>query len=154
MKVNFLIEHMGSSQLAYLLIKACNHLAAAGKYSPIIFYNQISRKVIQPHFPTMQLVEAWAQSGMTISTSLDLTINLLDFPGPNKKIFYVWDLEWIRDIRYRWKVLSDIFLDKKIIIIAQNEIHANAIYNSFHRKPDYLIYNCDIKQFEEMLNNE
>lgn len=128
-------------------------LAAEGEHAPIVFYDKISRRVIQPHFPTMQIVEAWAQPGITVATSIITAIDLINFPGPKNKLFYVWDLEWLGSTRM-WSSLSEIFCNEELSLIARNQDHADVIENAFNRRPEYIMDNCGITQIKGILLNE
>jgi hypothetical protein len=123
MKVNFLVDHLGASQLNYYMIQSSNILVKDG-YAITAFYDRISRHVLRPFFPTMQLVEGWAQEGVTISTSINSTINMIDFPGPKTKLYYVYDLEWVRNPQKVFGALSNLFMHQILLrthlVVAQS----------------------------------
>ena len=154
MKINFLVDNLGASQLSYYLIKTCNQLVSDGQYQTIIFYDKMSRRNILPLFATMHLVEAWGQKGITIATSLSTATRLLNFPGPESKLFYIWDFEWIRGPLFQWDLLSDIFHHPELTLIAPSDTHAKAIFNTFNRMPEYIVDNCNAQQFKEVFINE
>jgi len=151
-KINFLVEHLGSCQLAYYLIRCGNALAHDG-YQVIAFYDKLSKCVLRPEFPTMQMVESWAQSGITIATSIPTAVDLLDFPGADIKFFYVWDLEWMRGPQRMWGPLYDLFTHEDLKLIARTNVHAQVIADAFNRQTEYIIENLDAAAMKEIFAN-
>lgn len=151
-KVNFLVENLGASQLSYCLIKSGNELVSGG-YSVVAFYDKITKHVLRPSFPTMQMVEGWAQEGMTIATSIPSAADLLDFPGPQHKLFYVWDLEWMREPQRMWGPLSDLFTHPSLKLIVRNKEYSKAVENAFNRTPEYIMDNFDVETMKEIITN-
>lgn len=152
MKVNFIVDHLGASQLGYYLIKCGNQLANDG-YAVTAFYDRMSRHVLRPFFPTMQLVEGWAQDGITVSTSINSTINMIDFPGAKTKLFYVYDLEWVRLQPKIYASLSQLFNHPSITLITRTEEYAGIIENAFNKRPKYIMENFDVDTFKGILKD-
>lgn len=150
MNVNFLVEDMGSSQLAYKLIRCANGLVADG-YPVVTFYEQMSRHILRPAFPAMQIVEAWAQPGITIATSINTAVNLIDFPGPKYKLFYIWDIEWLRGPQRIWGALYDLFNHESLQLIARTDEYATIIHNAFNRKPEFIMENFELSTMKGIL---
>ena len=151
-KVNFLVEDIGASQLSYHLVKCGNSLVTLG-YQVIVFYDKITRHVLRPSFPTMQRLEGWAQAGITIATSIPSATDILDFPGPQHKLFYVWDLEWMRAPQRVWGVMYDLFNHPDLQLIARTDEHAKAIHNAFDKTPEFVVDNFDVEGIQKVLAN-
>lgn len=153
MKVNFLVENLGASQLSYCLTKTCNELVGEG-YDIIVFFDKMHRHHIEPHFATMQLVEAWGQPGITIATSVATAVSLLDFPGPQRKLYYVWDMEWVRAPQWAYGSLADLFQHPDLSIITRNPVHDKVISGCFNITPHYIMDNFNIVKMREILQDE
>ena len=152
MKVNILVDHLGSCQLSYYLIKCVNQLVGEG-YSVIVFYDKMSRHVLRPAFPTMQMVECWAQPGITIATSMNTAINLIDFPGPQHKLYYVYDMEWMRGAQRMWGAFHDLFTHPELKLIARTPEYATIIENAFNKKPEYTMDNFNPSSMKDILTD-
>jgi hypothetical protein len=152
MKVNFLVDNLGTSQLSYHLIKCGNQLIHDG-YGVIAFYERMTRYVLRPSFPSMQIVEAWAQDGVTIATSVGTAIDVIDFPGSSRKLYYVWDMSWMRGPQRTWGSFHSLFTHPELSIIARNDEYAQIIQNAFGKKPEFIVENFHVPTMREILAN-
>lgn len=158
-KINFLTENIGANQCAFFMIQAANKLSESADFAPTIFYEELHRPCMQPCVPTMLAIEAWAQPGITIATSMSTALKLLKFPAPAKKVFYIWDLNWLRHpVEFgplgRLFSSTEIFCNREITIIARCQDHADVISNNFNRSVDYIFDNFEYKPLKEMIKHE
>ena len=155
-KINFLVEHLGNSQLAYYLILNMNKLVECRQdVDCIAFYNTLLPPCILPKFALMQMFEAWNQGGHTIATSIATARKMLNFSGQQTKLYYyVWDLEWTHGNIRKYDMYKDIFLNQNIVIIARSESHAKAIQNCFNREKVYIMDDFNEKQLIEVIESE
>lgn len=151
-KVNFIVDNFGASQLSYYLIKCGNELVNKD-CQVVAFYDTITRHTLRPLFPTMQIIEAWAQDGISIATSLQSASNLLSFPGPDHKLFYVWDLEWMRAPQRMWCHLYDIFTHDDLKLIVRTEEYSKALKNAFNKTPEYIVDNFNSEEMYKVIND-
>ncbi|SVC44680.1 uncharacterized protein METZ01_LOCUS297534, partial [marine metagenome] len=97
-----LINNIGASQLSYLVVQNLNEL---GNHRPeidaIVYYENMQKHCLPPNFAIMQIAEAWGHHGPMIATSLSTAQKLIGFPS-ERKLFYVWDLEWLRGQQQRY----------------------------------------------------
>ena len=155
MKLNFLVDNVGASQLGYCLIRNLNKLSdECADVSPIIFYADIEEPCVRPvKFPMMQLVELWNQPGPTIATSFSTAVRLLSMPRPGPRFLYVWDLEWIRMRPKVWNGLNSIMCDPDLHLIARCEDHVEAIEACFNVKVPYAIEDFNMKKILEAIED-
>lgn len=149
-KVNFLTDHLGASQSSFYLVQTANKLAE--QYDVTVFYDQLQRPCRRILVPAMMLMEAWAQPGLFISTSVSTTSRLLEFPGPHKKMFYVWDLSWLKPQEYGQ--YHHIFRHEELTIIARCQDHARVIRNNFNVGVPYVVENFDLDELTRVIENE
>jgi len=142
MKVNFLADHIGASQLAYYLVEYANHMAESGTGQVIIFYEQLHRPCRRLLAPAMMMFEAWAQQGVSIATSVPTAARLIDFPGPHRKLFYVWDMAWTINPK-RYGPLAELFRSPELTLIARCSDHASVLENNFNVEVPYVFDNFD-----------
>jgi len=161
-QLNFLVEHMGNSQLAFALTSTLNDLAdTRSDLDAIVYYNTMHRIYMTPKFAMMQMVEAWGQPGYTIATSVATARKMLSFPGTQKRLFYVWDLEWIRGEQIYYDMFAPLYQDPSIVLIARSKIHADAINNCFNtgvvkpcHKDIHIVDDFNEEQLLEVIQNE
>lgn len=142
-QLNILVSNLGASQLAYFLAK--NTYEPHKTTDVILFYEDMSPMCLRPKSAIMQMAEAWAQAGSTIATNLSTAAKLINFIGPKKKFFYVWDLEWLRGpiVNYD-KVFLPIYTHPQLQLIARSSIHAKLIANCFNREVIGIVDNANM----------
>ena len=101
----------------------------------------------------MQISEAWGHKGPVIATSFSTAYKLIGFPN-KKKIFYIWDLEWIRAKQSgikEYEKYIDVYTDSSLELIARSEPHKQAIENAFNRKVNHVVSDFNIDKILEIL---
>ncbi len=150
--LSVLLPDTGAGQLAFCAIKELNALTQTRpEIDSIIFYENKHKNCLPTNFAVMQIAEAWGQDGPIIATSLSTAHQLIKFPSA-KKIFYVWDLEWIRDGHARqYEKYSLIYQDKSLELIARSKPHKKAIENAFNRKVEHVVSDFNMSAILEIL---
>lgn len=149
------MEDFGASQISYYVTTRFNSLCEKwallkNKIDVVVFYDNLHRNCMIPQFATMQMIEAWDQKGVTVATSLNTAYKLLSFPGPIGKIYYVWDLVWMRMNPRIYSISRDVFTSPNLTLVARSLHHKRAIENAFNMEVPYVIPDCDIVQFIEV----
>ena len=138
MRAGIVVDALGVSQLAVQLTQELNKIDEMDEYHDVIlFYHEYDRIVIPPLFGMMQEQELWGFDAPVLATSLETADRILRCPGPTKRLFYVWELEWIiakHDIDYT----SQIYCNPRIELIARSQEHYNTI-KSCWREPAHII---------------
>ena len=151
MNFSVLLQNIGASQLSYSVVQQLNHL---GNIRPdidtIVFYEDMHKNCLPPNFAVMQIAEAWGQHGPTIATSLSTALKLIGFPSA-RKIFYVWDLEWLRGQQRHYKMYADIYTYPELELIARSEEHKKAIENAFNKEVKHIMPDFDTNQLLKVL---
>jgi len=146
-QLNFLVENIGASQLGYYLTTELNKIHGHKDVDSIVFYNTLHKHALQPNFAIMQMMEAWCQPGTTIATSLTTASQLLSFPGPKHRIYYVWDLPWMRIVPKTYSVAANIITQDKLTLVARSMQHALAIENAFNIAVKYIVEDFNMELF-------
>lgn len=145
-KVGVLVKHLGPSQLSYYFINNSNKLLDARPELDIIsFYENPNPPCITTKFATMQIFEAWNYDGIQIATTLSTADKLIKFPVAKRKIFYVWDLEWIRNIQKDFDKFSSIYSNPGLELVARSYEHKSLIESC---------WNVGVKKVVENFNME
>jgi hypothetical protein len=99
----------------------------------------------------MQMAEAWGMEGISIATCLSTANSLINFPVASRKLFYMYDLEWLRGNQRSYDALYNIYQNKDFDFIARSETHAKLIENCLNRKPIGIIPQLDIMSIKQCL---
>ncbi len=151
MNINFLVEHIGASQMGFYLLSCVQRICEQERHSPIIFYNQLHRPCRKVMVPALLMVEAWAQPGVSIATSMSIANSLLEWPGPQKKMFYVWDMSWLRNPKV-YGPATQLFSNPGLGIIARCEDHARIIENNFNVEVKHVCENFNTSQLVRVID--
>lgn len=152
--INVLTNDLGPSQKNYYLIRNINKIHDTVPGLNIqVFTENLSKFCLKAHFAVMNVAEAWAQNGAFIATSLSTASKLLNYPNPSRKLFYVWDLEFIRREHKHYNVHAPIYLNKSLELVCRSKEHADLVENAFNRPVKHIVNNFDIRPFIEILNN-
>lgn len=154
MNFNVLLQNVGASQLSYFVTRNLNVLGdKRPDIDPIVFYENIHKNCIPPKFAVMQIAEAWGQDGAMIATSLSTAFKLINFPAA-RRLFYVWDLEWLRhgQQRRRYEQFADVYTHPNLELIARSESHAAVIENAFNRKVEHIISDFNTDKILELIS--
>lgn len=145
MKAGVLLKDLSSSQLAFLTIGGLNKIADSSKDDAIAFVKHMARPCAPIHFACLNMCEAIVFDGLLISTDIDTATFALNINTNCKRIFYVWDLEWLRKKK---DFLSNVkvYRDERMTLVARSEEHAKLIENYCNRKVDYIIENFNIPE--------
>lgn len=148
MKLGFLVQTLGTSQLGTMLTLEANQLVE--KYPNIdvmVFYEEYDRIPIPPRFTLMQNYHAQTYTGPLISTCLQTT-QLLKELYTFRKYFYVWNLEWtLAD--FPWQLLSDSYQNDDIELIARSDYHAEIIAKLW-KKPTNILEDFDYETLKHI----
>lgn len=129
-KVGFVLNSFGPSQLAYECIKQCNLLLRERfDIAPYGFYENLGKNVVSPNFSLMNLTEAYGFDGILITTTAYQTFQTLNYPGPKKHIFYSYDLDWLHQ-----KGQAEFYLQcyRNAESWTRNQVYSDLIKNNFN----------------------
>lgn len=146
-RINIIVNNLYNSQLCYYVSKELNLIR---KNFPnidcIVFIEEPSPFTITPFFGIMNIAEVYDQPGLTIATSLSTAKRLIACWAPQHKVFYSWDLFWLRG---RQKVYEPYFhiYNGEYDVVARNTEHKTIIENNFNVKVKGIVENFNISEF-------
>tara|TARA_B100000287_G_scaffold407519_1_gene433021 strand:+ start:1350 stop:1832 length:483 start_codon:yes stop_codon:yes gene_type:complete len=152
-QIGFLVNDLTASHLAFSLIKNLNEYETTSDI--VLFFENVSSSIIKPNFPVMAMNEIWNFEGSLVSTDINTTLTLKRCFAPRKKVFYVWDLEWMRNGREKTTSFEEIiqaFSDETIELVARSQDHAKAIENLSNRKIKHIVENFNIEKLMRIGN--
>jgi hypothetical protein len=92
----------------------------------------------------MNLNEAWEYDGLVVATSLSTAEKALIFPAPKRRLFYVWDMEWMRAGDRDFDYFQSIYGNPKLDLIARSDTYAKIIERCWNRPVKAVVENCDV----------
>ena len=120
------------------------------KYSPTVFYQVHDKVLVYPQFPRLMMQHAWGYEGTVISSDIVTTQLLKKCMRATKKIFYVFNLEWLYQGMPLFGALKDIYQDPTIELIARCQAHSD-ILNRVWKKPIGIVEDFDCEQLTKLL---
>lgn len=151
-KAGILVNKLDFSQQSLHLIMSVNKLLYENPTSDfIVFYETWGRQPLAPKFATMMERECWGLEGTLISTTLINTSRAIRCPGPTKKLFYVWNLEWLNLQNINFEELAKIYCHPTIELVARSESHYKALKDVW-KEPIAIMDNFNPTVLKELIS--
>jgi hypothetical protein len=155
MKLGVAISNLGSSQLAYNVIKNINCLVEKQpEIDCVVYYENFVRPCFNLGFSSMQIFEAWSYDGIMICTSLSNVDKISNFPITNKRFFYVWDLEWFRGNIANFNYINKFYNNSLFKLVARSAEHKELIEDCWNTEVCGVVEDFDIDQFMKVIEDE
>lgn len=153
MKTGVMVQDLHASQLAAYLIDSSNKMIEASHHeNTVLFVDDIcSSNCIKASCPIMQTIDVFSYDGIVIATDLYTARKLIKAPGPTRKFFYLWDLEWFRQ-QYPYNFLRFIYRNPELEIIVRSEDHAMIFEDLWNRKPVAIVKNANMSELIGVVN--
>jgi hypothetical protein len=151
-KAGIMVREAGVSQLGLYLISSVNQLISdKPDLDVLVFYQNWASFPVLPRFGLLLEREVVGLEGTVMSTDLSTTQRLLKSPGPKRRLFYVWNLEWLEMQQMNYAPLHDVYTNPALELIARSEHHAHLI-EKLWKKPSYIMEDFDPKVLAEVLS--
>lgn len=136
MNIGIILPSLEPSQLSYEVITAINREIMAGsKHDYRIFFEDLSSRIVNPLCAVMNVAEIWNYDGLLITTTLKNTALAAKTTGNIHKVFYVWDLEWMRGQQnYLYNI--SLYRNQDFFLFTRSQYYANLIKNYANRQVD------------------
>lgn len=146
-KVGVLFDDLMMSQKTWLFLENANRFVKSVNNDCVAFIKNMSPPCIKPNFSVMFCHEMWHFDGYLIATDLDSAEQISKIVSPAKKMFYVWDLEWLRRTNNKDYVRNvDIYRNPELKLVVRSESHANELSKYCNRKVDGIINNFNLER--------
>lgn len=127
MQLGIIVDALDISHKSLCLLKQLNKFDQLDKHvDPIVFYDDFKVPLLTPKFATMQHKYMWAFNSTLMATNLNTADKLIKCISPKRKLFYMWDLEWIHK-SVSLDTLVDIYLHDNIELVARSKEHYDII---------------------------
>ncbi len=131
-KIGICVKQLDSSQLSYVLISRINNLLLERPDLDIVlFYENMGSPCMNTLFACMNISEIWNFNGLLISTNIETTELSIKCLSPERKIFYVWELEFLSNKNY----LSNLetYRNKDISLVTCSNSYCSELENYCNR---------------------
>ena len=135
-QIGIIVDDLSASQLSYYLIKNINEFLEDSLDDFVVFFENATSSIVAPEF------------------SISNTLSMLKSFSPERKIFYVWDLEWLRQHGKEFENTVKAFTDNNVTLVARSKEHALAIENYCNIKIEHIMENFNIKKLIRIIDNE
>lgn len=137
MKFGVLVNDLGPGQLATLLLTRANALVGSRHdLDVLVLYEALRRPCLEPQFATMQVAEGFMFDGPMVATTASTAEKLARFPACPRKLFYCWDLDWLRPHLARGRSFYDwrrVYGNPDLTLAARSEGHARVLRQCWNR---------------------
>lgn len=130
-----------SSQLSYF---ALTNKVPDG-YSLYGFYQNIGPVIVEPRVPLFHCFEMYNFDGHIISTDIGTTQQLLKTFSAKQKIFYIWDLEWIRK-RGTYEFYRSVYCNPELTLVTRGTEYARLVEDCWNVKC-HVVENVNYEEF-------
>lgn len=146
LNVGIILDNLGPNQKAFSAIKQINNDIESGTdVNYTIFYRNMSQPCLHPDCSVMNINEIWHFNGVLIATDIEGALLLSKVVNESIKIFYVYDLEWIRPGKNNFFHNIKAFRDEKIQLVVRSNDYFYPVENYSNRQIDGVIPHFNIK---------
>lgn len=148
---SILVNSLDVSQLSISLCKNLNEVLTKTPYlDTIVYYQTWGKLPFAPQFAMLMEREFWGAQGVAISTDIKTTEKLIKCPGPTKKFFYVWNLEWLNMQNIDYDRMNNVYNNDGIELIARSIYHA-ALLEMVWKKPAFIMEDFEPETLKKIL---
>lgn len=88
---------------------------------------------ITPSSPVVSIAEAWGYPSPLIATTFGTAAKLLHSPGKTPKVFYPWDLDWVRFASLEYRELAAVYGEPRLRVVCRHLDHKKLIEDVWRR---------------------
>jgi len=149
--IGVIVPSLENAQLPFEVISAINtEIANGSQWDYRIFFENFGPHIVNPMCAVMNVGELHYYSGLLVSTTIDNTRLSLKVPGKLRRIFLIWDLEWLRSKGDFFDNMQ-VYRDPRLILVARSKDMANAITNYTNRRPHIIIEHLQFSELAKVI---
>lgn len=151
MKIAAIVDNLGPSQKSFYLIKEFNKACSNISLCLSGFFVRSAIPVVPIMFSCKSVSFLSGFHGAAISTTIKEADMLLKSSNNSRKIFYMWDAEWLIYPK-NFDEISSVLLDNRLDIVCRSDSHAKLLENFCNKSPIGIVDNWNIDQILGILN--
>jgi hypothetical protein len=148
--LNLVVDNLFRSQLGRNIIYNVNTLKYNVNEDVVVFTVDQLPISATLNCAVMNVGELIGQEGLIVATSLKTANIIKSLPQPKEnKLFYVWDLEWIRPYvqQNNAELFFELYNNKHYDLVARTEYHADILRDNFNCDVSMIIDDCNMEDF-------
>jgi hypothetical protein len=146
-KLGIISQDWGPTDRDFYAINFANKLIAEADIDVTGFYQDSPNPVIPCNFGLMNIQDIWGFDGLTIATNIEQAIALSKVVGTHKKLFYVYDLEYLRPGKQNFLYNLQAYRSNNLELVCRSEEHKNALQKYCNRKIEHVIEDFNLFEF-------
>ena len=146
-KIGICSRDFGVTDCNFYAISYGNKVIAESDIDVIGFYENLPNPVIPHTFALMNILDIHGFDGLTIATTIDQALALSQVVGKHPKVFYLWDLEFLRPQNRNFIYNLQTYRNPNLKIVCRSEEHAKAFRNYSNRSEDSIIEDFNLFEF-------
>lgn len=148
-----IVNTLNNAQVSHTLVQGINDLVEQTyEYCPIVFFQHLNLPPFFLKCCQLQHQNAWGFKGPLISTSIETTQILVQCLLTPRKLFYVYDLEWLYLENLQYRQLLSIYDNPDIDLIARSERHFD-ILAKIWKKPLGVIHDFNSEEIKQLIDS-
>ena len=152
-KFGIILNNFGVSQLAYFALRNANKFVnEQSDWSVFGFYQNLFPPIIEPQFSLMHSFELYNFGGVLISTDILSTKQSLESFSASRRLFYVWDLEWVRH-KKNFGIYEQFYCNPKVELVARSHEHKVVIDGCWNRNCK-VVEDFNFNEFVKKIHND
>ena len=140
--IAIVVDNLGLKDLSYFLIKEINNYKQ--DLDIIVFNESPYLPPIKPQFAVLQISSLYSYEHTAIATSFKTALRLLSSPSPIRKLFYLWELDWMMGI-YQFDQLLNLYNNPQLELLTRTEQQQQIVKNVWD-KDSKVINNFNLEQ--------
>lgn len=143
-EIGVIVNHLAPSQLSYIVTQQIN------KFGGVIFEKVRVPPIQSINGLVLPIHQINKFKGILIATDLDSARYLVNLGNPARKIFYPWQVEWLKHGN-DYLSTAKVFTDPLIEVIARSESYADQI-RLMNREPSAIIEELNFQNIQLYCN--
>jgi hypothetical protein len=153
MNIGIILPNLEIGQLAYESLTTINEEISRGSpHDYRVFFENIGIQCVNPLCSIQNISEIWAYEGLLISTTLENTLFSLKLTTNVIRVFYIWDMEWLRASKNYLHNLS-ILRHPNLILISRTPSAAKELERYSNRSPNLITPRLSFKELANVIAN-
>lgn len=107
------LRHPGASELAWRVLRQ------AAAVDLTVFADDPAPPCLTAPAAVMRPAEAWGYAGPVVATHPAAARRLAACPGPAARLFYLWDLDWLRERPLDFAAARAVYADPRLTLVAR-----------------------------------
>lgn len=146
--LGIIVDDLIKSPQYHFMYKALNKMA---KHEDCyLFHDKMLYKPEKNKFAVMQQIEALHHRGTLLSTNLITSQIMASSLVARRKLFYVWNLEWLYISEFGANQLKKVFYNSEIELIARSQSHYDLLTTLF-KEPIAIVENWNTEKLREVI---